>query len=188
MKTTISINGTDFYINGQPTYNGRYYQGRRVEGLLLNSRMVQAIFDDENPETAIHWQYPDTKKWDADRNTDEFCAALPLYREHGLLAVTVGLQGGGPIYSPEIYKHYLNSAFAWDGSLKPAYFERLQRVFAAAGVSELLTPCTTAEYPTPARRPAWSVLDTDRAAGLLGGPLPHWEHAVDRFVDELRRE
>jgi hypothetical protein len=132
MKTTISINGTDFYINGQPTYEGRYHEGHRVEGLLFNSRMVQAIFDDENPETVTHFQYPDTKKWDADRNTDEFCAALPLYREHGLLAVTVGLQGGGPIYTPEIYEHYINSAFAWDGSLKPAYFERLGRILATA--------------------------------------------------------
>ena len=120
MKTTISIQDTDFYINDQPTYKGRSHNGRRVEGLLLNSRMVQAIFDDENHETAIQWQYPDTKEWDPDRNTDEFCSALPIYREHGLLAVTVGLQGGGPIYNPDIYDNYLNSAFNWDGSLKPA--------------------------------------------------------------------
>ena len=99
---------------------------------MLNSRMVQAIFDDENPETAVHWRYPDTKKWDAERNTDEFCAALELYREHGLLAVTVGLQGGGPIYTPEIYEHYINSAFEWDGTLKPAYFERFRRILSAA--------------------------------------------------------
>jgi hypothetical protein len=132
MKTIIFIQGTDFFINGEPTYQDRHHEGRRVEGLLLNSRMVQAIFDDENPETVSQWQYPDTKKWDANRNTDEFCAALPSYKEHGLLAVTVGLQGGGPIYNPEIYDHYINSAFDWDGSLKPAYFERLRKILATA--------------------------------------------------------
>ena len=41
----------------------------RLKVLLLNSRMVQGIFDDLNPETAGNWIYPDTKKWDADRNT-----------------------------------------------------------------------------------------------------------------------
>jgi hypothetical protein len=93
---------------------------------------VQAIFDDENLETAIHWQYPDTKKWDPERNTAEFCKALPIYKAYGLLAVTVGLQGGGPIYRPEIYEHYINSAFEWDGSLKPDYFERLHRILTTA--------------------------------------------------------
>ncbi len=132
MPTTIAIEDTHFLINGQPTYTGRSHQGRKIEGLLFNSRMIQAIFDDENPTTAIHWRYPDTGKWDAERNTDEFCAALPLYRAHGLLAVTVGLQGGGSIYTPEIYENYRMSAFDAEGELKPAYSERLRRVLSAA--------------------------------------------------------
>jgi dTDP-4-dehydrorhamnose reductase len=66
------------------------------------------------------------------------------------------------------------------------WYDVAERVFAAAGARELLTPCTTAEYPTPARRPAWSVLDTQCADALLGGSLPAWPDAVDRFLDELR--
>ena len=62
----------------------------------MNSRMVQATFDDLNPETVGRWAYPDTKKWDADRNTREFVAAMPEWRKHGLLAVTLNLQGGSP--------------------------------------------------------------------------------------------
>ena len=132
MATEIGIDGTGFLINGRPTYEGVSYGGRPVEGLLFNSRMVQAVFDDDNPETAGRWAYPDTGVWDPERNTDEFCAALPAYRRHGLLAVTVGLQGGGSIYEPEVYDHYVNNAFEPDGSAKPAYFERLRRVLAAA--------------------------------------------------------
>lgn len=60
MSTTLSIHGKDIYINEKPTYEGRFWNGHRIEGLLLNSRMVQAIFDDENPETRQHWVYPDT--------------------------------------------------------------------------------------------------------------------------------
>ncbi|MFW6189642.1 MAG: hypothetical protein ACOC7T_04335 [Planctomycetota bacterium] len=132
MSTEVAIDGTKFLVNGRPTYEGREWRGRSVEGLLFNSRMVQAIFDDENPETRERWAYPDTGEWDPDRNTDEFCEALPAYRRRGLLAVTVGLQGGGAIYSSDVYDHYVNSAFRPDGGFKPPYFDRLSRVLAAA--------------------------------------------------------
>ncbi|MFP4580284.1 MAG: hypothetical protein ACLFQ6_06110 [Candidatus Sumerlaeia bacterium] len=132
MTHEIAIEGTHFYINGEPTYKGREWQGCPVEGMLLNSRMIQAVFDDENPETRKLWAYPDTGEWDPDRNTDEFCAALPEYRNRGLLGVTVGLQGGGSIYSPEVYDNYINTAFTETGELKQAYFDRLLRIIEAA--------------------------------------------------------
>jgi len=138
MTTEIQIDGEQFLINGELTYKGRSHQGRKIEGLLFNSRMVQATFDDDNPTTADRWRYPDTGVWDPDRNTDEFCATLPEYRRHGLLGVTVGLQGGGSIYVPEVYDHYINSAFDPDGALKPAYCDRLLRVLKAADAAGLV--------------------------------------------------
>jgi hypothetical protein len=130
--TTVSITGEQFWLDGEPTYQGRTYQGRSLEGLLFNSRMIQAIFDDENPQTVMQWAYPDTGQWNAERNTREFCAMLPMYKAHGLLAVTIGLQGGGSNYHPDSYHHYHCSAFAEDGSLKPAYLKRLKQVLDAA--------------------------------------------------------
>jgi hypothetical protein len=132
MPTELAIDGQKFLLNGKPTYEGVTHLGRRIEGLLFNSRMVQAIFDDEDPDTVDNWRYPDTGVWDPNRNTAEFCAILPEYRRYGLLAVTVGLQGGGSIYQPEVYEHYLNTAFTPVGELKPAYAERLRRVLQAA--------------------------------------------------------
>jgi len=122
----------DFLINGRKTYQGRTDGRRRIEGLLLNSRMIQAVFDDECRETRGTWRYPDTGTWDPNRNTAEFCAMLPTYRHYGLLAVTIGLQGGGSIYTRSLYDRYLNSAFRSDGSLKSEYKDRLSRVLAAA--------------------------------------------------------
>ena len=61
-KTKVSIVGEDFHINGRPTYAGCSWNGHRIEGLLLNSRMVQATFDDLNPRNGEalglrgHWQ------------------------------------------------------------------------------------------------------------------------------------
>lgn len=126
-KTEVSIAGAAFHINGKPTYAGRSWQGHKIEGLLLNSRMVQGIFDDQNPETMQQWAYPDTKKWDADRNTAEFLAAMPAWREHGLLAFTICLQGGSPQgYSQQQPWH--NSAINADGSLREDYLARLAKI------------------------------------------------------------
>ena len=41
---------------------------------------------------------------------------------------------------------------------------------------------TTADYPTPARRPAYSVLDNGKLAECFGVRLPHWERALDLCV------
>ena len=95
-QTEVSIAGAGFLINGKPTYAGRTWKGHKIEGLLFNSRMVQGIFDDLNPETRSRWAYPDTGRWDPERNTREFLAAMPEWRRHGLLCVVVNLQGGSP--------------------------------------------------------------------------------------------
>ncbi|HEY2951995.1 MAG TPA: hypothetical protein VGK40_05405 [Verrucomicrobiae bacterium] len=125
--TSVSIIGDQFYINGRPTYEGRVWQGKKIQGLLLNSRMVQGIFDDRNPETAKLWAYPDTGVWDAERNMREFIAAMPEWRRHGLLAFTLNLQGGSPQgYSKDQPWH--NSALEADGSLRAADMRRLERI------------------------------------------------------------
>ena len=116
-----------FHINGQPTYKGRTWKGKKIEGLLLNSRMVQATFDDLNLDTVKLWAYPDTKKWDPERNVREFIAAMPTWRGHGLLGMTLNLQGGSPQGYSKLQPWH-NSALKQDGSLRPNYVQRLQRV------------------------------------------------------------
>jgi hypothetical protein len=130
-KTAVSIAGKDFHLNGKPTYAGRTWKGHRIEGLLLNSRMVQATYDDLNPETVQRWAYADTGKWDAERNVREFIAAMPEWKRHGLLAVTVNFQGG----SPEGYSSkqtWESGAFNADGGLRPEFAGRMRRVLDAA--------------------------------------------------------
>lgn len=124
--TILAISGSKFLINGQPTFAGRTWRGHSVEGLLPNARLVQGIFDDLNPATRPRWAYPDTGRWDPERNTSEFVAAMSSWREHGLLAFTLNLQGGSPMgYGNQ---GWINSAFAADGALRPDYFARLERI------------------------------------------------------------
>ena len=126
-KTVLSIEGENFLINDIPTLQGLVWNTINMEGLLPNSRMVQGIFDDLNPETIERWAYPDTKTWDANRNTDEFIAAMDTWYAHGLLSFTINLQGG----SPEGYSKFQpweNNAFNPDGSLRMDFINRLERI------------------------------------------------------------
>lgn len=126
-KTEVSIKGGDFYINNKVTLKGKTYEGMKLEGLLPNSRMVQGIYDDLNPETRDMWKYADTGKWDADRNTNEFIKAMPEWKKHGLLAITLNLQGGSPQgYSKS--QPWINTAFKPDGSLDQTYMARLEKI------------------------------------------------------------
>jgi hypothetical protein len=126
-RTVVSIQGEKFLINGRPTCEGRKWHGHDLEGLLPNARLVQGAFDDRNPVTATNWAYPDTKQWDAARNTREFLAAMAEWRRHGLLAFTLNLQGGSPQgYSKDQPWH--NSAFQADGSLRPDYLARVGQI------------------------------------------------------------
>jgi dTDP-4-dehydrorhamnose reductase len=45
-----------------------------------------------------------------------------------------------------------------------------------------VVPITTAEYPTPARRPAFGVLDTERFETTFGFGLPEWREVLARCV------
>ncbi len=126
-RTEVSIRGDQFWINGKPTYAGRIYRGMKIEGLLMNIRVVQGIFDDLNVATRGRWAYPDTLQWDPERNTREFVAAMPQWRSYGVLAFTINLQGG----SPEGYSKaqpWENSAIDPEGNLRPAYMSRLEQI------------------------------------------------------------
>ena len=109
-KTQVAIDGTRWQINGQTTY-----PGARAEGLLMNVRIVNAIFEDR--------QRPD---FDPDANTAAFLDKLPDYVAHGVRAFTINLQGGMPGYEGAV-----NSAFEPDGSLRPSYLKRTERVIEA---------------------------------------------------------
>lgn len=49
-----------------------------------------------------------------------------------------------------------------------------------------VVPIATAAYPTPARRPAFSVLDTTATRAVVTPPALHWRHNLRKMLDELR--
>lgn len=66
-----------------------------------------------------------------------------------------------------------------------------EAIFAGAVARGLLPhaprvlPIGTAEYPTPAQRPAYSRLDTSRLSGDFGVELPGWNDGLERVLDGM---
>lgn len=134
-RTVVGLEGDKFLINNEVTYKGKSWKGNSIEGLLINSRMVQGIFDDLNPATVDTFAYPDTKKWDPERNTAEFVAAMSEWKKYGLNCFTLNMQGGSPFGYGNI--PCLNPGFNPDGSLMPAYMNRLEKILNKADELEM---------------------------------------------------
>jgi dTDP-4-dehydrorhamnose reductase len=63
----------------------------------------------------------------------------------------------------------------------------LERAAAAKLIARVpqVVPIATADYPTRARRPAYSVLDTTRFQTTFGLQLPPWQEGLDQAIAEL---
>ena len=61
--------------------------------------------------------------------------------------------------------------------------EALQRGILAQAIP--VSPIRAAQYPTPAKRPAYSVLESARTRVLTGTPATHWRAQLRKMLDEL---
>ncbi|MCW6513224.1 dTDP-4-dehydrorhamnose reductase [Lichenifustis flavocetrariae] len=86
----------------------------------------------------------------------------------------------------------LRGLFHMSGSGSTTWAAFAEAIFAASrsagGPSAAVRPITTADYPTPARRPANSQLDCGKLARLHGVVLPAWQGSVASCVTRLLRE
>jgi dTDP-4-dehydrorhamnose reductase len=84
--------------------------------------------------------------------------------------------------------HFTNSGVA-------SWYDLAVTIFEEAKAKQLsfplkiqrVIPITTAEYPTPAQRPAYSVLSNQKLDRLLGTNPPHWRHSLQQMLLELSR-
>ena len=60
-----------------------------------------------------------------------------------------------------------------------SWFEFAGAIFEEAGVEVRLTPCTTEEFPRPAPRPAYSVLDSERSDSVR---IPEWRSGLSAYL------
>ncbi len=63
-----------------------------------------------------------------------------------------------------------------------------KEIFRVAGIPADLHPCSTAEYPTPAPRPAYSVLSGTHRGELGSDVMPDWEAAMPEVLADVQDE
>lgn len=59
-----------------------------------------------------------------------------------------------------------------------------QAIFEGKGISADLSPCTTTDYPTPAYRPAYSILDATHRRSFGPDLMPDWWDALQEVVED----
>lgn len=128
---------------------------------------------------------------------------LRLAKDRDVIRV-VGDQRGTPTYAPDIADGVIAVArhledgdpgargvfhMVAEGETTWAGFAAEIFALSAArgGVSARVEPITTSEYPTPAKRPANSRLDTALFAERFGHRLPSWQSGVERCLQALDR-
>ena len=84
--------------------------------------------------------------------------------------------------------HHLvaSGATSWQGFASAIFEEAVNRQLLSRAPRVL--PITTADYPTPAQRPAWSLLDNHEFQQLFDFPLPDWREGLHRVIDQLAHQ
>ncbi|BAZ41252.1 dTDP-4-dehydrorhamnose reductase [Calothrix sp. NIES-4101] len=80
--------------------------------------------------------------------------------------------------------NYTNSGVASWYDFAVAIFEEAQNIGFPLQVKRVI-PITTAEYPTPATRPAYSVLSGAKISAILGTFAPHWRQSLRNMLKDL---
>ncbi len=106
-------------------------------------------------------------------------------------------QIGTPTHSQEIAKvipqllkiqaksgiyHFTNSGVASWYDFAVAIFEEAKQLGYPLQIKRVI-PITTLEYPTPAKRPAYSVLSNTKINQTLGAYSPHWRESLREMIN-----
>ena len=66
-----------------------------------------------------------------------------------------------------------------------SWYEFTKKIMEYSGISATVTPCTTEEYPTPAKRPAYSVLDNCMLRVTVGDEMRDWQEALKCYIEKI---
>ncbi len=123
---------------------------------------------------------------------------MRLMKERDQLNI-VADQKGRPTYAKDLAMATMKMIEAMNAgkSIKGVYhfantgettwFDFAATIKAIAGLDCALNPIETKDFPTPAKRPAYSVLDTSKIEEALSIAIPHWEDALRDCMNLLSK-
>lgn len=83
-----------------------------------------------------------------------------------------------PQWLPGIY-HFTDEGVA-------SWYDFAMAIFRLAGVDADVTPVTTREYPTPARRPQYSVLSKVKIKKTFNFRIPYWQNSLAKCLKSMK--
>lgn len=70
-----------------------------------------------------------------------------------------------------------------------SWYDFTKAIHRIAGITTChVRPIHTSEYPTPAARPHYSVLDKTKIKQTYGFEIPHWEESLRECIESLKRQ
>ena len=114
--------------------------------------------------------------------------------ETGKLKV-VDDQIGNPTNAADLAHHILKIAAAGEyglchctGKGECSWYEFAKKIVEYSGIEAMVEPCTSEEYPRPAKRPSYSSLDHMMLRSTVGDEMRCWQEALRNFIKKYQHQ
>ena len=116
---------------------------------------------------------------------------MKIAREKGACRVVCD-QRGNPTNAADLAHHLIKlleteeyGIYHGTGEGECSWYEFTKEIVALSGIDATVSPCTTEEYPTPAKRPAYSSLENMMFKATVGNEFRPWQDALKTFIEKL---
>lgn len=117
---------------------------------------------------------------------------MKIAKEKGECKV-VSDQKGNPTNATDLAYHILKlipteeyGIYHATGTGECSWYDFASKIVEYAGINAKVNPCTTEEYPTPAKRPAYSSLENMMFKATVGDEFRPWEEALKYFIQNYK--
>lgn len=177
-------NATTPYTTDTPLAPLNFYGSTKAEGEKL---AIAA-----NPNTIII-----RTSWVFSVHGNNFVKSMIRFMKERDVLNIVSDQKGRPTYAKDLAEATMKMIVAIDGgkTIKGVYhfankgettwYEYCKKIQSIVGISCQINSILTVDFPTPAKRPAYSVLDTNKIERELSIDIPHWETSLIECIKNL---
>ena len=108
-------------------------------------------------------------------------------------------QKGCPTWAPDLAQaivklmdHYrlepVHETFHFTNEGQITWYEFANAIMEIGGKQCKVNPITTDQYPTKAKRPAYSVLDLSKIKSVTGMEIPYWRDSLTKCIKEINKK
>lgn len=153
---------------------------------LIGEQLIQQLYADGAVIVRTSWVYS--------RHGANFVKTmLRLMKEKESIGV-VNDQLGSPTYAIDLanallnickYPKFVPGIFHYSNSGIISWYDFAVAIREISGLNCKVNPITTADFPTPAKRPAWSVLNCSKIQTTYGSAIPEWKASLQQCMTLL---